>query len=296
MDSVTGIHHVFCGYGGTNNRFVRGGYNATTGLIDWEAATPELTGSERMLSAGDCNGVLYACIGGNGVEGDGIGGVFWREDGPTPAVALRLRMVGGRHQEPRHPRLHRRAASEGLRLRRGARHPGKLRHRLLHRPHRRRPAQRPRRHRGTEHPDIPRRRVERRRVHRLPHALRLQRHAGNPAPRHRPARALHRRGGHAPARLRHGRRQQQLLPSPPPRRDLRVGPCLRPRRAAAKQRRRRKRPPRHPRRRLSPFPEDGGRVLYFSGFDAAPSDTVLSTTTPPGFTAPSCPTNGRGST
>jgi arylsulfatase A-like enzyme len=84
VDSVTGIHHIFCGYGGANNRLVRGGYNATTGLIDWEAATPELSGSERMLSAGECNGVLYACIGSNGVEGDNIGGIFWRKDGPSP--------------------------------------------------------------------------------------------------------------------------------------------------------------------------------------------------------------------
>jgi len=84
VDSVTGIHHIFCGYGGANNRLVRGGYNATTGLIDWDAATPELSGSERMLSAGECNGVLYACIGSNGIEGDNIGGIFWRKDGPSP--------------------------------------------------------------------------------------------------------------------------------------------------------------------------------------------------------------------
>jgi arylsulfatase A-like enzyme len=83
MDSVTGIHHVFVGFGGANNNFVRGGYNATTGLIDWDS-TSELTGSERMLSAGVCNGVLYACIGGNGIVGDNVGGVFYREDGPTP--------------------------------------------------------------------------------------------------------------------------------------------------------------------------------------------------------------------
>jgi hypothetical protein len=80
----TPVHHVFCGYGGADNTVVRGGYNAATGLIDWESATPELSGSERMLSAGECNGVLYACIGGNGVEGDNVGGVFWREDGPSP--------------------------------------------------------------------------------------------------------------------------------------------------------------------------------------------------------------------
>jgi hypothetical protein len=84
VDSVTGVHHIFCGFGGANNRFVRGGYNAATGLIDWEAATPELSGTERMLSAGECNGVLYACIGSNGIEGDNIGGIFWREDGPNP--------------------------------------------------------------------------------------------------------------------------------------------------------------------------------------------------------------------
>jgi arylsulfatase A-like enzyme len=84
IDSVTGIHHIFAGYGDANNTLVRGGYNAATGLIDWESATPELTGTERMLSAGECNGVLYACIGSNGIEGDNIGGIFWREDGPNP--------------------------------------------------------------------------------------------------------------------------------------------------------------------------------------------------------------------
>jgi hypothetical protein len=80
----TPVHHVFCGYGGADNTVVQGAYNTATGLIDWESATPELSGSERMLSAGECNGVLYACIGGNGVEGDNVGGVFWREDGPSP--------------------------------------------------------------------------------------------------------------------------------------------------------------------------------------------------------------------
>jgi hypothetical protein len=84
VDTVTGIHHVFVGFGGASNRFVRGGYNATTGLIDWEIDAPELTGSERMLSAGECNGVLYACIGSNGTEGDNVGGIFWRQDGSPP--------------------------------------------------------------------------------------------------------------------------------------------------------------------------------------------------------------------
>jgi hypothetical protein len=79
----TPVHYVFCGYGGADNTLVRGGYNAMTGLIDWEP-TVELSGSERMLSAGECNGVLYACIGSNGIEGDNVGGVFWREDGPNP--------------------------------------------------------------------------------------------------------------------------------------------------------------------------------------------------------------------
>jgi hypothetical protein len=83
VDKVTGIHHVFCGYGDANNRFVRGGYNAGTGLIDWES-TAELSGSERMLSAGVCNGVLYACTGSEGNLTNNIGGVFWREDGPVP--------------------------------------------------------------------------------------------------------------------------------------------------------------------------------------------------------------------
>jgi hypothetical protein len=78
------VHHVFCGYGGASSTVVRGGYDAATGRIVWESAEPELTGTERILSAGEANGVLYACIGSNGVEGDGVGGVFFREDGPEP--------------------------------------------------------------------------------------------------------------------------------------------------------------------------------------------------------------------
>jgi arylsulfatase A-like enzyme len=80
----TPVHWVFCGFGGADASVVRGGYNAATGLIDWESATPELTGTERILSAGECNGFLYACIGSDGEPDNGIGGVFWREDGPGP--------------------------------------------------------------------------------------------------------------------------------------------------------------------------------------------------------------------
>jgi len=80
----TPVHYVFCSYGGASNTLVRGAYNAATELIDWESAAPELSGSERMLSAGECNGLLYACIGSNGIEGDDIGGVFWRADGLSP--------------------------------------------------------------------------------------------------------------------------------------------------------------------------------------------------------------------
>jgi len=83
VDSVTHIHHIFAGYGGSDATVVRGGYNAATGLIDWVSATPELTGSERILSAGECNGVLYACIGSDGITGNNIGGVFHRQDGAS---------------------------------------------------------------------------------------------------------------------------------------------------------------------------------------------------------------------
>jgi hypothetical protein len=77
------IHYVFAGIGGDDAQIVRGAYNAATGLIEWDGS-PELTGTERILSAAECNGFLYACIGSNGVDGDAIGGVFYRQDGATP--------------------------------------------------------------------------------------------------------------------------------------------------------------------------------------------------------------------
>ena len=79
---MTGIHHIFCAYGG-NATVVRGGYDPATGLIEWDP-TPELEGSKRMLSGGELNGWLYACIGTDGDPYNDDGGVFWREDGSDP--------------------------------------------------------------------------------------------------------------------------------------------------------------------------------------------------------------------
>lgn len=83
VDRITGVHSVFVGFGSASSELVRGGYDAGTGLIVWEP-TPELVGTERILSAGALNGALYACVGSNGIDGDDVGGIFWREDGPSP--------------------------------------------------------------------------------------------------------------------------------------------------------------------------------------------------------------------
>jgi len=79
QDRETGIHHVFCGFG--ESKLVRGGYDTNSGLIVWNSATPELIGSERILSGGNCNGYAYVCVGSDGNPNNDIGGVFWREDG-----------------------------------------------------------------------------------------------------------------------------------------------------------------------------------------------------------------------
>jgi hypothetical protein len=83
LDRVTGIHHVFAGIGSRDSRIHRGGWNRQTGLIEWDAE-PELKGTERVLSGGECNGHLYFCIGSNGRPGDNVGGIFYREDGNQP--------------------------------------------------------------------------------------------------------------------------------------------------------------------------------------------------------------------
>ncbi len=85
-DRETGIHHVFCGFGET--KLVRGSYDTNSGLIVWNSTAPELIGSERMLSGGNCNGWAYACIGSDGNPNNNIGGVFWREDGTNPVWHL----------------------------------------------------------------------------------------------------------------------------------------------------------------------------------------------------------------
>lgn len=82
VDRVTGIHHVFCAFG-TRAVVVRGGYDQATGLIVWEPE-PELTSPGRLVSGGDCNGWLYACVWPDGDPHNEEGGLFWREDGPAP--------------------------------------------------------------------------------------------------------------------------------------------------------------------------------------------------------------------
>jgi arylsulfatase A-like enzyme len=83
LDRITGIHHVFAGVGSRDSRIHRGGWNRQTGLLEWDSE-PELRGTERVMSGGECNGLLYFCIGSNGKAGDDAGGIFYRVDGPLP--------------------------------------------------------------------------------------------------------------------------------------------------------------------------------------------------------------------
>jgi hypothetical protein len=87
VDSVTGIHYAFAGM--TRAGIYRGVYDLTVpGRIAWET-TPELPpSSERVISATEANGVLYAAVASNGNPNDQDGGLFKRIDGPKPRWEL----------------------------------------------------------------------------------------------------------------------------------------------------------------------------------------------------------------
>lgn len=86
IDAVTGIHHVFAGV--SYGQIQRGAYDpAAPGRLRWEAEA-ELTGTGRVMAFAECNGVLYAAT---GLEKRGktiTGGLFRRIDGEQPRWEL----------------------------------------------------------------------------------------------------------------------------------------------------------------------------------------------------------------
>ena len=81
-DTVTGVHNVFAGL--DTSALYCGAYDQTTKQIVWNT-TPEITGTERMLSAAEANGVLYLGVGTDGNTNNLDGGLFRRVDGLTPS-------------------------------------------------------------------------------------------------------------------------------------------------------------------------------------------------------------------
>jgi hypothetical protein len=81
-DGVTGIQHLFAG--DSSGRIFRGVYDSSAqGRLRW-AATPELTGTGRVMCMAEADGVLYAAA---GIDNDTdlfSGGLFRRVDGAAP--------------------------------------------------------------------------------------------------------------------------------------------------------------------------------------------------------------------
>jgi hypothetical protein len=97
VDGITGIHHVFAG--SASSALYRGGYDPKVpGFIVWDPV-PELTGSERILSAAEANGDLYVTVGTNGNPNDTDGGLFRRIDGPNPTWELIYEWPAHEHKE-----------------------------------------------------------------------------------------------------------------------------------------------------------------------------------------------------
>lgn len=85
VDAITGVHRVFAAI--ETSALYSGGYDpAAPGGIRW-STTPELTGSERMHSGCEADGVLWISVGTNGDPGDRDGGLFRRQDGPDSAFS-----------------------------------------------------------------------------------------------------------------------------------------------------------------------------------------------------------------
>lgn len=81
VDSVTGVHHLFAGL--SRGAIVRGAYDPDApGRLTWSEAA-ELSGTGRVMAMVEANGTLYAAC---GIDSDepSSGGLFMRVDGPEP--------------------------------------------------------------------------------------------------------------------------------------------------------------------------------------------------------------------
>ena len=81
VDRVTGVHHLFAGL--SRGQIVAGVYDPDApGRLNW-ADDAELSGTGRVMTMVEANGVLYAAC---GIDSDEVasGGLFMRIDGPQP--------------------------------------------------------------------------------------------------------------------------------------------------------------------------------------------------------------------
>jgi len=96
VDRITHVHHVFAGV--SRGEIYRGVYDpAAPGRLRWEHE-PELGGTGRVMCFAECNGDLYAAAGVK--EGGDTGGLYRRADGLQPKWQLVYRwpytpMTGG---------------------------------------------------------------------------------------------------------------------------------------------------------------------------------------------------------
>lgn len=84
VDSETGIHHLFAGLRG---HIMRGAYDPKSAGRLVFAPEPELSGTGRVMTMVEANGVLYAACGIDSDE-EQSGGLFRRVDGPEPRWEL----------------------------------------------------------------------------------------------------------------------------------------------------------------------------------------------------------------
>jgi hypothetical protein len=85
VDAETGIHHLFAGL--SRGYIVRGAYDPESPGRLVFAPEPELSGTGRVMTMVEANGVLYAACGIDSDE-EQSGGLFRRLDGPDPRWEL----------------------------------------------------------------------------------------------------------------------------------------------------------------------------------------------------------------
>ena len=94
VDAVTHVQYLFGGFGGfgSNGSIFRAVYDAAApGHIRWQE-TPELSGTGRVMSMTEANGVLYAACGIK-TEEPLSGGLFRRVDGAKAALGIALALA-----------------------------------------------------------------------------------------------------------------------------------------------------------------------------------------------------------